>query len=322
MDPRKPEDLFACTIVVENKARVAEAEKLITDLFTFDYKRPRDPKITHLAPHSFDFDDLRLYVKWKDDPKNRPTGLDGMVFEVQIKTYLQHAWGIATHDFIYKGDEVEWATSRIAFQVRAMLENAELSIGEVKKLTDSAMLDRCDRICKDLRDTIGELKSRWEESHLPDDLRRLAHNVLELSRILQLPIAVLWQAVDEATASGEGSKTLNLSPYGAILQSLLKKYDAGLLKPLEHPKCRDKLFVPHEVILPTVSATITERIIRPPAAASSSLFAAFLTVATASGTNMAGPDESNANRISAWISKTDLTRFQRCPYALYLLDRV
>ena len=53
-----------------------------------------------------------------------------MIFEVQIKTILQHAWSIATHDLIYKTDTVSWPKERIAFQVKAMLEHAEIAIAE------------------------------------------------------------------------------------------------------------------------------------------------------------------------------------------------
>ena len=166
-DPRDSEDFFACTLVVENHSRIAEAEAFILGIFKLDQRRPKDPAFTHLAPSSFDFDDLRLYVRWVDAAGHKPVGLDGMLFEVQIKTFLQHAWGIATHDFVYKSDGVDWSGSRIAYQVKAMLENAELSIGEAKKLAASAMMNRVDQECKDLRMMIEEIKKRWEPNHLP-----------------------------------------------------------------------------------------------------------------------------------------------------------
>jgi len=73
--------------------RIDEAEAIVLDLFLLGYRRHPNPKETHLPPFSFDFDDLRIYVRWRDDPSTRPTGLDGILFEVQIKTFLQHAWG-------------------------------------------------------------------------------------------------------------------------------------------------------------------------------------------------------------------------------------
>jgi hypothetical protein len=263
-DPRTPEDLFACTLVVENHSRIAAAETLITNWFSLHQRRPRDPAVTHLEPYSFDFDDLRLYVKWSDDPAVKPTGLAGIVFEFQVKTFLQHAWGIATHDFVYKSAQIDWPSSRIAYQVKAMLENAELSIGEAKRLTDSAMLNRNTRANMNLTELIEAIKSRWGSSQLTTDLRRLGQNVAQLMRALRLDAVELWAAVDEATAAGEGAKTLNLSPHGAILAALIRKRGPGLFTPLAHPKSRDAVFVPLEVDLPALAPTITNKIIRPP----------------------------------------------------------
>jgi hypothetical protein len=217
-----------------------------------------------LAPHSFDFDDLRLYVKWKDDTTLKPTGLAGVVFEVQIKTFLQHAWGIATHDFVYKSDEVHWSMNRIAYQVKAMLENAELSISAATKLPDSSMLCKTDRSVADLRFVIAELKARWEPALLPADLRRLALNLTELSKALRISLPEIWDAVDKATADGQGAKTLNLSPYGATMSALIREHGGGIFDPLAHPKCRDVLFVPWEIELPAIADGAEKHIVRPP----------------------------------------------------------
>jgi ppGpp synthetase/RelA/SpoT-type nucleotidyltranferase len=262
-DPAKPEDFFACTLVVENRSRIADAVTFICDRFDFHSRRPRDPSFTHLRPDSFDFDDLRLYVKWKDDPTVPPTGLAGVLFEVQIKTFLQHAWGIATHDFIYKTDDVDWSSSRIAFQVKAMLENAELSIGEAKRLTDCEMLKRTDRGHSDLKETIQNIRARWEGDQLPEDLRRLALNVIELTRALKIPIADVWQILDGATASGKGTQTANLSPFGSILAALLDARGPSLFDPLSGERA-PQIFVPSEIDLPALSSRIGSRLIRPP----------------------------------------------------------
>lgn len=258
--PSSPEDFFGATLVVENRARIAEAEEFVTGMFPLARKRPRDARVTHLQPHSFDFDDLRLYVKWRDDKSLPPTGLDGLLFEVQIKTFLQHAWGIATHDFIYKADEIQWSKSRIAYQVKAMLENAELSIGEAESLTGASVLARTDEECRDLQQTIEDLRARWPPGQLPVDLRRLAQNVLKLSFDVQKRMNDIWTAVDDATKAGQGAATLNLSPYGAVIESLIWKFGISVFAPLANS---DRwLFVPDEIDLTGLPVAVSAKIIR------------------------------------------------------------
>ncbi len=139
-EPREIDDFLACTLVVENTTVIARAEELLCGKFELHERRPKDNKYTTKEPHSFRFDDLRLYVKWQDDPALPPTGLAGLLFEIQIKTFLQHAWSVATHDLVYKTDEKNWAKERIAFQIKAMLEHAETSIREADALAKSDIL--------------------------------------------------------------------------------------------------------------------------------------------------------------------------------------
>ncbi len=92
------EDFFACTIVVANNAEIAKALELIKDEFKLLYRKPKDDLRTKIPPTDFRFDDLRLFCRLKP-PAYLPAGpLHKIVFEVQIKTFLQHAWAIATHD--------------------------------------------------------------------------------------------------------------------------------------------------------------------------------------------------------------------------------
>jgi ppGpp synthetase/RelA/SpoT-type nucleotidyltranferase len=262
--PGRPEDMFGCTIVVENHSKIFDAAALITELFREEYRRPADPKITSLLSHSFAFDDLRLYVCWKDDDALPPTICRDLLFEVQIKTFLQHAWGIATHDLIYKADEISWGTSRVAFQVKAMLENAELSITQAKRLTDSVLLDRGDKQTRIVNEAITDIKSRWHEPGiLPNNILGLAQNVIDLARTLRLDISDVWRSLDAGSAAGRGAKTLNLSPYGAILESLVLERGATLFQPLGHVKNNRSIFVPLEIELPVLSPAVLAWVITP-----------------------------------------------------------
>ena len=262
--PDRPEDMFACTIVVENHARISDAVSVVTSVFKEESRRPPNARQTSLSSHSFAFDDLQLYVSWVDADSQPATGVDGIQFEVQVKTFLQHAWGIATHELIYKSDEVSWGASRVAFQVKAMLENAELSIGAAKQLTECELLDRADEQTRVLAATIAAIRDRWTEpASLPRNVQRLAQNILDLAFRLRLELDAVWQIVDAATGRGRGAKLLDLSPYGAIIDALVSANGAALFRPLMHEKNRRYVFVPGEVPLPHLSAAAKRWIITP-----------------------------------------------------------
>jgi ppGpp synthetase/RelA/SpoT-type nucleotidyltranferase len=107
--PRSLEDFFACTLVVANAREIDEAEQLMRDSFAVERRKPELAGRTHKAANQFPFDDLRLYVSLPVGPAVPPSDLNGVVFEVQIKTFLQHAWSIATHELVYKTDDVNWS---------------------------------------------------------------------------------------------------------------------------------------------------------------------------------------------------------------------
>jgi hypothetical protein len=249
-DPKDMEDFFACTIVVENLGSMAKAESLVRRTFTFRERRPEQDAYTTKPSDSFRFDDTRLYVAWRDDPRVRPTGMDGMAFEVQIKTFLAHAWAIATHDLTYKTKERSWPKERIAFQVKAMLEHAEVSIQEAQKLAKSTSLKKTDKLCTRITQTIHLLEELFPPTALPNDRKRLAENVDMLIRSADIDLGTLREVLDKETKLGKGTETLNLSPYGAVVQSLLNQ-ELPKMKRLLTRRGQDfRVCIPEEISLP------------------------------------------------------------------------
>lgn len=221
-DPSNLEDFFACTWVVPNAKEIEIAEQKIRKHFKLSHRRPEQENSTSKRPDSFPFDDLRLYVSVEDDPASPPFVFSGIVFEVQIKTFLQHAWSIAVHDLIYKSDEASWSKQRLAYQVKAMLEHAELSIQAADILAQSSALSKTDQRTRDLTDMITLMKGQWEEELLPTDIRRLAENTLGLTSALKMKIKQLAKILQEEKDYWTGSFPSNLSPYSIVVQTLLK----------------------------------------------------------------------------------------------------
>ena len=253
-NPRSMEDLFACTLVVENRSAIKRAEAVVNNLYIVKKRRPKRDDETTKPPETFRFDDLRLYVHLKADETLPSTGvLGGLIFEVQIKTFLQHAWSIATHDLVYKGREVSWPKNRIAYQVKAMLEQAETSIAMVGIAEMVSLLDVSDQRSKELRMIVDGLEKRWGSERLPEDCVRLAKTINKLIKDLGFSVDRLWQAVDKETKNGRGAETLNLSPYGAIVQSLLAvEFDrmAEYLRKKPAGPRQFRVFIPREIELP------------------------------------------------------------------------
>lgn len=250
--PAALEDFFACTIVVANSSELQQAEKLICENFALRKRKPKAKKRTHKTPEMFPFDDLRLYVTVRDDPAMSPPppGLSGIIFEVQIKTFLQHAWSIATHDLVYKSDEVDWGKQRIAHQVKAMLEHAEVSIQEASKLAKSRALAKEDQRTKKIKAGISLLKSQWDQDELPSDMRRLAENIVTLLELLQFDITHLETILEDRKGLRHGHHPANLSPYGTVIQYLFEAEQDRMQQLLTGGRGKVGVLIPSEIQLP------------------------------------------------------------------------
>lgn len=253
-NPGSLEDFFACTLVVANFSEVAEAEKRVREHLRVEERRPEQSDKTHKLPSDFPFDDLRLYARLPEDPARPPSELTPVLFEVQIKTFLQHAWAIATHDLVYKVDDVNWSMQRIAYQTKAMLEHAEVSIQEAGNLASSSTLAKQDDQTSQMKHAIALLKRHWNADELPTDLRRLAQNIQSLLRAANLDLGRLDEVLNSGRANG-GAHPANLSPFATIIQYLLQAEPRALTYLLARNytgtrKASFRVLIPAEVAIP------------------------------------------------------------------------
>ena len=246
------EDFFACTLVVENYASINLAIQTIESFLIINRRKPKLDGSTHLQPYDFSFDDLRLYCSLKipEHLQEKYHKFEGLEFELQIKTFLQHAWGIATHDLIYKGDFLDWGASRIAYQTRALLENAELTIHNVTE-----MLKNTEKIQKShlefdyLKEILDVVSSYWQEDALPRDKKRLIENIFKIIKISNDPKA------ENGISHGEYLRKIlndyisevdvmprNVDIYHIILFLLLAEKDSKVLKYIQKNQ-RNKIFI-------------------------------------------------------------------------------
>jgi ppGpp synthetase/RelA/SpoT-type nucleotidyltranferase len=259
------EDLFASTIVVKNLSEISLAENFISKHFNIRFKRPQSRNFTHKDSFSFPFDDLRLYVSLKDfDTGELAPNLYEIVFEIQIKTFLQHAWSIATHDLIYKSDKINWAKERIAYQVKAALEHAEVTISGVEELSKIRELAKENKEVKKVNQLISMILNHWKPEDLPSDRRRLAQNIIGFIEAVGLNLSELNEILVLEKQQGRGTLTRNLSPFLIVVQSIFNNYPDKIINYLQNGDNRNKqkILITSEMTVPELGVVIENKLIR------------------------------------------------------------
>lgn len=259
------EDFFASTIVVKNLREISLAENFVAKHFTVRFKKPKSNNFTHKDSFSFPFDDLRLYVSLKDsDTGELAPNLYEIVFEIQIKTFLQHAWSIATHDLIYKSDKINWSKERIAYQVKATLEHAEVTISGVEELSKISELKKENKEVKKVNQLISMILNHWQPEDLPSDRRRLAQNIIGFIEAIGLSLSELNEVLVLEKQQGRGTLTRNLSPFLIVVQSVFNAKPEIIGDYLKNKNNinNHKILITSEMIVPELGEVIERKIVR------------------------------------------------------------
>lgn len=248
-EPKDLEDFVACTIVVPTTTEISRATEMVLDSYDLKERRPRCDKHTTKSSAEFRFDDLRLYVAQRASNSGKNRDLVGMVFEVQIKTILQHAWSIATHDLIYKSNTVSWARERIAYQVKAMLEHAEVAIGEANRLARAPAVAKTDRQTATILKLINIVTDIWSQGRLPDDIRRLANNISDVLRSCDVG-PESFAGIINAERRRLGTLPIDLSPYAFTIQALAQNEGTQFEQKFNRREVRQKIVIHEGMELP------------------------------------------------------------------------
>ena len=121
------DDLYACSIVVPTAAHENAVLAYLRNVFEEADLRVRNS--TKKAPEVFRFDSTRFIGKLRvTDGLELPPGASSVSFEVQIPSAFEHAWGMVTHDLVYKSEDMDWRKARLAAQLKAAVEQIELII--------------------------------------------------------------------------------------------------------------------------------------------------------------------------------------------------
>lgn len=262
-DPRALEDFLACTIVVPNSGILSDAISWISSKFTIAYQRPKDPAATHKNADAFPFDDIRLYCKRGNDGSRPEEPIDDVVFEIQVKTFLQHAWGIATHDLSYKTDDVRWGKDRIVAHLKAAIEFAEISIQQAEALSHGKALQLVHTPTTMTAEILSVCRKYWNVFDLPENQRGMAETIRTILQDCRLSASDLDKVLSDEKGR-TGSLPTNLSPYGTIIQLLLSSHQVTIERMLGDKRAKARLLITPEMNLPSTfnPSKFNERVIQ------------------------------------------------------------
>lgn len=222
-DATRMDDFLASVLVVPNLVDLAKAEDMMCQVFAEVDRRPSGGKDA-VAPDTFPFDDLRLYFRLKEDDTLPPSPSDRVIFELQIKTFLQHAWSVATHDVVYKSDSTSWRRERLAHQVKAMLEHAEYTMRNMRAFEAGDGLPVSAPRYDDLNKIIATVRRHWGKAELPVDLKRLAVATLSLLERVNVGVDKLDDLLLQGRVRYGGKHNIDWSPYRSVLEYLVDTY--------------------------------------------------------------------------------------------------
>jgi hypothetical protein len=177
------DDLFGATIIVPTHSH--EPTVLAFLSATFDpVSAPKLRGSTRKSPEIFRFDETRFYGRLKI-PEGDP-GLRSVTFEIQIRSAFEHAWHAVTHDLVYKNQVVDWRRTRLASQLKALVEQADLIAENFDSIATNVRPSEWEEIDAQVAviEYFKEISSRGllPEEFVPKDWSRLAQNVVALLR--------------------------------------------------------------------------------------------------------------------------------------------
>lgn len=240
------DDFFACSIIVPNLREVSNAYNLVESCFKIVEVKPS--ATIRYRPTEFNYDSLRLYCKLSsvnEEKKNES------IFEIQIKTLLEHAWSEVTHDFSYKSQTISWGRERFAAQLRAALNNIDIAIHSMEDTSKLDFLNKKNENYEELQKVLNFILEKFNKNHnipLPNDLKRLTEEVNRLIKQVNISMTDIDTYLENETQLGRGYKTVNLSIYSIILLAIYNQGKDNIVKYLRRYKSgKPKIVIPKEV---------------------------------------------------------------------------
>lgn len=238
-DPDRIVDLFGATIVMPTSKEIELVEQEVSSKFTIHKKIENREK----APEEFTYDDLHLYISFKPLIEVPGTEYLKRKFELQIKTFLQYSWDKATHDLLYKGRDMSWPLFRVAYQTKAMLEQADQILVQIEKTSNLCPTNPYKILVS--KNLIASIVERtWRPEQLPSDIRRLAKNIYDLLTLCEKETSYLERQISKPK-NNDLVSAKSVTPYEAVVGILIQSDPDSLKKGLK--KAKRKILVTKEL---------------------------------------------------------------------------
>jgi len=175
------DDIFACSVIIPSQ--LEEEEVLINLKSIFKEVITKKRGITKNPPDLFRFTSTRFIAKLIG-----PEGMDSPIyeipFEVQIRTAFEHAWVTATHQLVYKSDDIDWKKIRLSAQLKASIEQLDQLIIAFNESSQNILEHPWDETTIKKR-IIEYFKEEFDMNTIPSELKpsnwsRFSDNVYNL----------------------------------------------------------------------------------------------------------------------------------------------
>jgi len=136
-------DLSGIRVIVFFESQVEKVSNLISDAFNVDLKNSSN-KDASLLVNQIGYRSLHFVCDLGSKRQGLPEyeGLDGLKFEFQVRTVLQHAWAELAHDRNYKfSGKLPKAAERKLYLYAGMLEIADRGFDELSSEIDTYIQD-------------------------------------------------------------------------------------------------------------------------------------------------------------------------------------
>ena len=211
------DDLFACTVVVPSVNYEDDVIAFLDGVFQRVELRKRD--WVWKPPEVFRFDTTRWYgIVGKDSHAPITDSAKTLRFEVQVPSYFDMAWSVATRDLAYKSDTIDWRRLRLAAAMKASVEQLDLLVATFSDVTDAVLTSRHPPT-NARRIIVEELNALVQEGLIPVDLIPQSW-----SRIADNVIALVKSAGDDRAATTASD----------LVRSFAEQLRQGTIQPVPH----------------------------------------------------------------------------------------